>query len=185
MKNTLLTFIVFTSIFSMNAYSDDLSCELLNQFYKLWSDSWFGKDPTREKAAWIIQNPKGNLQWIRWPSSRKWKRESWQGTLPGNITAQVHTHPLNTDPRPSHNDVVLSRNLKTTLYTISRNAIWKVIPNGTITEVARSDWYTKFHSAVCAEQIQLANDNEVHRSGVPMQYIKKTEFAWLQLHQED
>jgi hypothetical protein len=149
MKNPLLTFIVFASFISVNAYSEELTCESLHQFYKLWSDSWFGKDPSREKAAWMIQNPKGNIQWIRWPSSRKWKRETWKGSVPPNITAQAHTHPLKTDPRPSHNDVVLARNLKTTLYTISRNGIWKVIPNGTITEVAGSNW--QVNKAACAK----------------------------------
>lgn len=151
MKNALLIFIVIASLSSVNAYADELTCESLNEFYKLWSDSWFGKDPTREKSAWMIQNSKGDLAWVRWPATRKWKRETWKGIVPANLIAQVHTHPLNTDPRPSYKDVVFSRNVKTTLYTVSRKGIWKVIPNGTIIEVAGSNWHNDFRKLRCAD----------------------------------
>jgi hypothetical protein len=188
MKTALITLIVIASFFSINVYSFDekteLSCESLNQFYKLWSDSWFGKDPAREIAAWVIKNTDGNLMWIRWPSNRKWKKETWKGTIPANLIAQVHTHPLNTDPRPSYKDVVFSRNVKTTLYTISRKGIWKVIPNGTITEVAQADWHIKFQP-VCADVFQLANDNGTLPPVSPMQYTKIQGFAWSRLHQDN
>ena len=67
-------------------------------------------------------------------------RRSWKGTIPTNLIAQVHTHPLNTDPRPSYNDVVLSQTVKRPLYTISRKGIWKATPEGTITQVAGQNW---------------------------------------------
>ena len=122
MKNALLIFIVIASLSSINAYADELTCESLNEFYKLWSDSWFGKDPTREKSAWMIQNSNGDLAWVRWPATRKWKKETWNRIIPANLVAQVHTHPLSTDPRPSYKDVVFSRNVETTLYSAARGS---------------------------------------------------------------
>jgi hypothetical protein len=152
MKNALITLIVIASFSSINAYSDEekieLSCKSLKEFYNLWSDSWFGKDATREKSAWIIQTSTGKLRWIRWPATRQWKKETWKGTIPANLIAQVHTHPLNTDPRPSYKDVVLSRTVKRPLYTISRKGIWEVTSEGTITQVAGSNWE---HYALRAE----------------------------------
>ena len=185
MKNALVIVIVTGCFYSINAYPDELTCESLTEFYKLWADSWFGKDPTREIATWMIQNPKGNLDWIRWPASRKWKKETWKGIIPANLVAQVHTHPLNTDPRPSYKDVVFSRNLKTELYTISRNGIWKVIPNGTITKVAGANWHLKLQKAICPEPVQLAIDNGGPQLAFPKQSTKLTDFAWHRLHPDD
>lgn len=185
MKNALITLIVIASFSSINAYSNENeTCESLQEFYKLWSDSSFGKDPAHETSAWIIQNSKGNLEWIRWPSSRKWKGEIWKGNVPPNVIAQVHTHPLITDPRPSYKDAVLSRNMKKPLYTISREAIWKVIPNGTITEVVGTNWH-KSNKVVCAELVQLATDSAVRPPAFPMQHTNPPDFAWFQLPQED
>jgi hypothetical protein len=185
MKNALITLIVIASFSSINADSNQNErCESLKEFYKLWSDSSFGKDPAHETSAWIIQNSKGDLEWIRWPSSRKWKGEIWRGSIPPNVIAQVHTHPLNTDPRPSYKDLVFSHNVNKPLYTISREAIWKVIPNGTISEVAKTNWHQS-NNLVCAELVQLATDNVVLPLAFPMQHTKPPDFAWYRLHQDD
>jgi len=162
-----------------------LNCESLKQFYELWSDSWFGNDPSREKSAWVIQTSTGKLKWIRWPASRKWKGEIWKGNVPANLIAQVHTHPLKTDPRPSYNDVVFAHNVKTNLYTISREAIWKVTPGGTITEVGGAKWQIRSNKQICAELVHSPIDSEALPLVSPMQYTKIQGFAWYRLHQDD
>ncbi len=139
----------FLTWLNLEAAGLELSCETMNHLYDLWSDSWFGEDPTREKSAWMIRNPEGKFEWKRWPATRKWKKEIWKGAIPANIVAQVHTHPVNTDPRPSTKDRIFSKTANVLLYTVSRKGIWKVTPTGKMTQEAGANWHIDVYKTRC------------------------------------
>lgn len=110
--------------------------------YDLWNDSGFGRDPNRtERAAWVVRNSAGSFEYIRWKRSSERSKERWKGPVPQNLVAQVHTHPVINDPKPSRGDRKLARKISIPLYTVSGNGIWKVTPDGTVTKIAGDDWF--------------------------------------------
>ena len=112
--------------------------------YNLWTDSAFGKDPNRtERAAWIAQDSTGRIEVIRWRRSFARNSESWKGPVPPNVIAQVHTHCVIADPRPSQGDARLANRIKIPVYAISSNGIWKVGPDGKTEKVAGTRWKIK------------------------------------------
>ena len=127
----------------------EINCEVLDQFYTLWSESRYGEDPTLEKSAWVIRDSDGDNELMHWPSTRKWRMEVWKGSIPDNVIAQAHTHPVKTDPRPSAKDHIFSRSVNAPLYTVSRKGIWMVTPDGTVQKVAGSNWHINLYQATC------------------------------------
>jgi hypothetical protein len=121
---------------------EKLACETLRFFYTLWQASAFGKAPTGiERAAWILRDANGNLQFQRWPSSGARNKEFWKGDVPENAVAQVHTHPEHRDPRPSSNDTEFAKKMAVPVYTITSQGVWVVSPEGKIEKVADSTWH--------------------------------------------
>ena len=109
--------------------------------YDLWSASAFGRDPNRtETAAWILLDSSGHIEFMRWRRSFARNSELWKGAVPRNVIAQVHTHSVWVDPKPSHCDVALARRLLIPIYTISENGIWKATPFGAIRKVMEPPW---------------------------------------------
>jgi hypothetical protein len=170
MRNTLIVLIAIIPFFffikDIDAAEDEikLTCETMDQFYSLWSDSSFGEDPSREKSAWLIRTSEITYQWIRWPSSREWKKERWKGEIPANLVAQVHTHPAETDPKPSFKDHAFSRKVNAPLYTVSRKGIWRINPGGKVIKVAGSNWHMNLYKLHCkknhpAEISKFAKNN--------------------------
>jgi hypothetical protein len=157
MRNVLIVLVALTAFFffagAVNAVEEEieLTCETMDQFYTLWSDSWFGEDPTREKSAWLIRNSESTYHWMRWPSSREWKKERWKGEVPANLVAQVHTHPVGTDPKPSFKDHIFSRKVNAPLYTVSRKGIWKINPHGKVIKIAGSNWHMNQYKLRCKQ----------------------------------
>lgn len=127
----------------------EITCEILDEFYALWSESRYGEDPMLEKSAWIIRTSNGESELVEWPSTYRWKMEVWKGSIPENVIAQAHTHPVKTDPRPSTKDRMFSQYVNTPLYTVSRKGIWMVRPDGTTNKVAGSDWYIELYQNRC------------------------------------
>jgi hypothetical protein len=156
MKNTLtvlaglIAFFLFVEAADAAEEELELTCETMEEIYSLWSDSWFGQDPMSEKSAWVIRTAERSFQWIRWPSSRKWKKERWKGDVPPNLVAQVHTHPISTDPKPSFKDHVFSNKVNAPLYTVSRKGIWRVSPGGKVIKIAGSNWHMNLYKFNCS-----------------------------------
>lgn len=116
--------------------------QVLNMMYGLWQDSGFGKDPNRaERAAWVVNDSVGGYLCIRWPRSDERNRELWRGEVPPNTIGQVHTHPVNVDPRPSRKDIALAIRTGMPIYTISDRGIWMADSYGAIYQVCTSNWY--------------------------------------------
>ena len=151
----LMAFFFFAEIVDAAEDELELSCETMDQFYSLWSDSWYGEDPMAEKSAWVIRTAERTFRWIRWPSSREWKKEKWVGGVPTNLVAQVHTHPVSSDPKPSFKDHVVSRKVNAPLYTVSRKGIWRINPGGKVIQIAGSNWHGNLYKLQCKQNLPV------------------------------
>ena len=134
---------------ALESESRTILCANLSAFQDLWKDNAYGKDPNRtEKAAWIVQEKLGRYEFVRWRASDERSRELWHGELPANVIAQVHTHPQNSDEKPSTVDRMLAARIRLVIYVISSNGIWSADPAGEVARVANWDWHKKL-SAEC------------------------------------
>ena len=122
-RSTLKFALILFCIPILEADDYESKCDMIAKTYLLWSDSMFGHDATHETSAWIVRNSEGTIEWKRWPASRKWRMETWKGPAPKNLAAQIHTHTVEADPRPSSKDSLLSKKLNVPLYTVSRKGI--------------------------------------------------------------
>jgi RHS repeat-associated protein len=139
-------------------------------FYDLWKQSGYGGDPLhRERSAWITQNPTtGAYGCVRWPWSATSGKETWNtkkdGPVPATMVAQAHTHPDATStfassPKPStggtkdnpHDDSA-AQQINAPVYTISRYGIWKIDPQGNITQEAGPEWNRGLNPKQCTCQ---------------------------------
>ena len=126
-------------------------------FYDLWRDSGYGSQDT-ERAAWIIKDSDtSGYVCRRWPWSASWRRETWKGPLPAGTVAQAHTHPSSASPRPSTGgtksdprDDYTANLIHRPIYVITRNAIWKVDPEGHVTQEEGSNWRKGIEEDSCA-----------------------------------
>lgn len=137
-----LMFALCISTFPAPTYAQSSEEALMFPYlYRLWHDSGFGRDPNgTEQAAWVIHAPTSAFEYMRWRRSFARGKESWKGGLPPNAVAQVHTHPVFDDPKPSLVDISLSRKINVPIYTVSARGIWKAMPNGRVIKVAGADW---------------------------------------------
>jgi len=118
---------------SFSEMRDQLIRENEILFCELWKDSAYGKDPNRtERAAWVMLNPQGAYSFKRWPASAARNSETWKGPVPDHAVALVHTHPVNTDDKPSRGDILIAKKLKMIVYVISSRGIWSVDRNGKV-----------------------------------------------------
>jgi hypothetical protein len=118
------------------------ACGNLKLMQDLWKDCGYGKDPNRtERSAWIIRTPQGGIIFMRWAPSASRNKEYWRGPIPKNVVAQIHTHPVNLDRKPSNKDANVARSLNIPVYVISVKGIWSVTPDGATQEEVKSDWY--------------------------------------------
>jgi hypothetical protein len=97
----------------------------------------------REKAAWIIVNPKGEFELVQWLNTPQEGKQVWNRVLPPNIVALAHTHPDYVDPRPSKQDQIEARRLKTCIFTLARKGIWSVTSDTIIRQHAEAGWFKK------------------------------------------
>ncbi|MEO8585336.1 MAG: Mov34/MPN/PAD-1 family protein [Acidobacteriota bacterium] len=116
--------------------------------YKLWESASFGSTP-QERAAWVVPDGSEGVRWVNWPSGRRFLTEQWKGPVPAGVVAIVHTHPAMVDPKPSAQDVETARRLGVPVYTISRSAIWKAEPNGSIVSVDGERWWIACGTGSC------------------------------------
>lgn len=101
--------------------------------YYLWRDAGRGTRQT-ELSAWIGWE-NDHFFFHRWPHSHKTRQESWQGQIPHNVWANIHTHPNDTLPRPSGSngtgiggDVAFAHATGLIVYTVHRDGIFRYHP---------------------------------------------------------
>lgn len=125
-------------------------------FYCLWMRSGFGSGDT-ERSAWIVKGPDGGYGCVNWPWTGKFRSESWPGDKPWppGVLGIGHTHPRRTDPRPSPGDGGTAESLGKRgvtpgcVYTITREAIWKICPGGGVTREEDGHWHDGFRGPQC------------------------------------
>jgi hypothetical protein len=133
-----------TEVIANLAEIDIKNCEILTLFYNLLGDSFFGMSPSQvERAAWIRLNDKREYEFFRWQTTLDRASNTWKRVVPENVIALAHTHPRKIDSKPSGPDRLLSAHLGIPIYTISRSGIWRVTPDGTVTQEAAREWYTE------------------------------------------
>lgn len=131
--------------------------------YQLWQASGYGRLNT-ERSAWIVQPPSStdkpeSLQCtITWPWTASNMKEEWKGPVPENLTGLAHTHPDKADPRPStggtkqkNKDDYTANYLGKPVYTVTRQGIYKIDPEGKTTQEEPKDWWKKWEDSGKAE----------------------------------
>ena len=126
--------------------NNDFSCDTVTFFYLLWEDSAFGRNPDGvERAAWIIRDGNGYQIFQKWPNSGERSKIFFKGSMPRNVLAVVHTHPVHKDSKPSTMDVSFAKRLKIDIYVVSAEGLWMSNSNGKISRVMP---YTDFKEAL-------------------------------------
>jgi len=113
-------------------------CKILLIFARLWK---YSPLDDKERAAWIVLNSKGEYESIDWPHTPQRRITVWSEPLPDHIAAQAHTHGDHLDPKPSPPDAAIARRLRIPVYTLSRKGIWRVTPDGVITQELAHGWF--------------------------------------------
>lgn len=93
-----------------------------------------------EEAAWLVLGPDGTESLIHWPPPDRENGQRWRGPLPTGTVALLHTHPADRPPRPSVLDQDVASRLRLPVYTISRWAIYRADPDGTVALVRSRYW---------------------------------------------
>jgi hypothetical protein len=116
--------------------------------YRLWEEAGFGHEIS-ERAAWVLLDDTGRVRWQAWPDGRRDRRARWEGPVPADAVAIVHTHPAVVDPKPSFKDIETARCLGLPVYTVSRAGIWKAEPDGLVVAVDDERWWSGCRSGAC------------------------------------
>lgn len=155
MYRSLLVAVCGSFIFLLPTVSEtknDFSCEALTFFYQLWEDSAFGRSPDGvERAAWIIRHRDGYQMFQKWPNTGERSKIFLKGSIPHNVLAVIHTHPVHKDSKPSATDVSFARRIKIDMYVVSADGLWMSSMDGNISRVMR---YADFKEALnkCEEE---------------------------------
>jgi hypothetical protein len=121
---------------SISESQNDFSCETLTFFYRLWEDSAFGRNPDGvERAAWIIGDGNGYQMFQKWPNTGDRSKIFFEGPMPRNVLAVVHTHPAHKDSKPSTVDVSFGKRTRINVYVISEDGLWMSNMDGRISRV--------------------------------------------------
>jgi Prokaryotic homologs of the JAB domain len=105
--------------------------------WDLLGSARYGLD-SKEHAAFLVVDERGELQLSRWPWQAESMRASYRGEVPRGAVAVVHTHP-NELPNPSGGDIALARKLGIGVYVITRTSI-TVTDGSRTTRIAYGDW---------------------------------------------
>lgn len=131
---------------SVSETKNDFSCETLTFFYRLWEDSAFGRNPDGvERAAWIIRNRDGYQMFQKWPNTGERSKIFLKGSIPRNVLAVIHTHPVHKDSKPSAADISFAKRIKIDVYVVSADGLWMSNGDGNISRVMR---YADFKEAL-------------------------------------
>jgi hypothetical protein len=120
-------------------FDSDLALDpnVRSAFVAMMKDTRYGFSHM-EEAGFVVQQPDGELGFVRWPSSGVPDTAFWIGDFPRGTIAIAHTHP-NMMPLPSNLDAATARRTRMPVYVITPNAIVKT--RGASPEVVvRGDW---------------------------------------------
>jgi hypothetical protein len=127
-------------------------CEILQIFFRLWKHAGLLET---ERAIWIVRNANGQFESKDWGRTPQRWTQVWNDPLPDHVVSIAHTHPVNVDPKPSKQDQVAALKLGIAVYTISRKGIWRVTPDGVITQEESLGWYKRI-SENCKDESELS-----------------------------
>jgi hypothetical protein len=112
-----------------------------SDFFRLsWSllrDADWGTS-SLEKAAFVVREPDGRIDFIRWTGSGD-RSADYYGEVPPNAVAIVHTHP-NSQPLPSWRDTQVARRLAMPVYVVTRAHLFATSAGRTRIKLASGDW---------------------------------------------
>jgi proteasome lid subunit RPN8/RPN11 len=74
-----------------------------------------------------MEDPDGSISCQPWPSKHAYLSERFDGALPINAVAIVHTHPVQF-PRPSYQDQLEATRMGVPIYVITIQGVFKAVP---------------------------------------------------------
>jgi len=145
--------------FGLDELTDDprvrkCMCEL----WKLANWGW----SIHERSAFVVINRDKIRDCLKWAPTNEFSSDSWSGEFPPGLQAQIHTHGTHAreggtstprDPRPSTGcdkcDDAAAKKIKGPVYTISDRGVWKITPQGQITQEAGPELLNAFNQKTC------------------------------------
>ena len=119
--------------------------DLQNQLRCMWKDS----PGQGESAAWAVELTCGYRLTELKKSYLAASVDIGACHPSSRAVAQVHTHPFRSptgqtiSPRPSAPDRAVAAKCNVPVYVLSDTAIWKVLPDGTLVQVASDGWHAR------------------------------------------
>jgi proteasome lid subunit RPN8/RPN11 len=107
--------------------------EALAHYGRLFAEAGYGRLP-REKAGFLLRERDGSLTFAPW-SAGNGVRASYDGAIPANAIAVVHTHPSSMSPLPSSRDVAEARRLGMHVVVVSRDGVTAARPDGAVERI--------------------------------------------------
>lgn len=95
--------------------------EAIAHYARLFAESGYGRLP-RERAGFLLRERDGGLTFAPWNVS-DFARASYEGAIPPNAIALVHTHPSSHSPLPSSRDIAEARRLGMAVVVVSRDGV--------------------------------------------------------------
>lgn len=137
----VLIVISLTNLASARADTDEAVKTCMACLYKRSNWGYF----RNEAAAWVVKDSRG-YSCNYWPMTFENLKITWKGVIPPYMVALIHTHPNNSDYKPSQQDQRVAAHLKVPNYVVSNRGVWVAIP--------KSETETKLK--------QLHNSSELH-----------------------
>jgi len=125
--------IAFAVLLSIGC-GDLCRAEALDHYARLFAEAGYGRLP-REKAGFLLRERDGTLTFAPWSISN-FARASYDGAIPANAIALVHTHPSSMSPLPSSGDVSEARRLRLPVLVVAREGITAARADGSIETIA-------------------------------------------------
>jgi proteasome lid subunit RPN8/RPN11 len=112
--------------------------EALAHYGRLFAEAGYGRLP-REKAGFLLRERDGSLTFAPWRGGEL-ARARYDGAIPANAIAVVHTHPKSMSPLPSAGDVSEARRLGLPVLVVAREGITVARPDGSIEAIRGYEW---------------------------------------------
>jgi proteasome lid subunit RPN8/RPN11 len=94
--------------------------------------------PSTEAAAFITCSSNGTFDTRRWPITNYYEKQVFNGALPADVVAIVHTHPPYSTARPSPGDIAQAKRLGMPVYVLTRWSIYFADASGNVIRVVEA-----------------------------------------------